>query len=199
VPPQAVTAWPLLRSLDAGCAGFYAGARHGVARGGTCAAPGGGGLAVAALARRGLRRLLSWRASRVWCRAAHVLAQVAAAWPLLRSLGAGCVGFQDTADTQQHRTCHSACSQHQTCLGMQLSIRHASACSQHQTCLGMQLSVRCATRHAAQRQTCHSACSPASDVPLGMQPSVRRATRHAAQRQTCHSACSLRQTSMWPS
>jgi hypothetical protein len=53
---------------------------------------------------------------------------------------------------------------------MQLSIRHASACSQHQTCLGMQLSVRCATRHAAQRQTCHSACSPASDVPLGMQP-----------------------------
>ena len=127
-------------------------------------------MAVAALARRGLRRLLSWRASRVWCRAAHVLAQVAAAWPLLRSLGAGCVGFQDTADTQQHRTCHSACSQHQTCLGMQLSIRHASACSQHQTCLGMQLSVRCATRHAAQRQTCHSACSPASDVPLGMQP-----------------------------
>ena len=32
--------------------------------GSTCAASGGGGLAVAALARRGLRRLLRWRASR---------------------------------------------------------------------------------------------------------------------------------------
>jgi len=68
VPPQAATAWPPLRSLDAGCAGFYAGARHGVARGGTCAAAGGGGLAVAALARRGLRRLLRWRASRCGAR-----------------------------------------------------------------------------------------------------------------------------------
>ena len=50
---------PLLRSLDAGCAFFYAGARHIVARGGTCAATGGGGLAVAALARRGQRQLLA--------------------------------------------------------------------------------------------------------------------------------------------
>jgi len=64
VPPQAAAAWPSLRSLDAGCAGSYAGARHGVARGGTCAAAGGGGSAVAALAQRGLRRLLRWRASR---------------------------------------------------------------------------------------------------------------------------------------
>jgi hypothetical protein len=68
VPPQAVTAWPSLQSLGAGCAGFYAGARHGVARGGTCAASGGDGLAVPALARRGLRRLLRWRASRCGAR-----------------------------------------------------------------------------------------------------------------------------------
>ena len=68
VPPRAVAAWPSLRSLDAGCAGFYAGARHGVARGGTCAPSGGGGLAAAALARRGLRRLLRWRASRCGAR-----------------------------------------------------------------------------------------------------------------------------------
>jgi hypothetical protein len=64
VPPRAVTASPLLHSLGAGCADFYAGARHGVARGGTCAASDGGGLAVVALARRGRRRLLRWRASR---------------------------------------------------------------------------------------------------------------------------------------
>jgi hypothetical protein len=68
VPPQAVTAWLLLRSLGPGCAGSYAGARHGVPRGGTCAGSGGGGLAVAALARRGLRRLLRWRASRCGAR-----------------------------------------------------------------------------------------------------------------------------------
>jgi len=128
VPPQAAAAWPLLRSLGAGCAGSYAGACHGVARGGTCAASGGGGLAVAAPARRGLRRLLRWRPSRCgarrhvcrlrrrwlgrWCAcstrvalaltlarvtlwrgAAHVPPQAVAAWPLLRSLGAGCAGF----------------------------------------------------------------------------------------------------------
>ena len=45
-------------SLDAGCAGLYAGARHGVARGGTCAASGGGSWAVTLLARCGLRWLL---------------------------------------------------------------------------------------------------------------------------------------------
>ena len=128
MPPRAVAAWPSLRSLDAGCAGFYAGARHGVARSGTCAASGGGGLAAAALAQRGLRRLLRWRASRcgarwhmcclrrrrlgsrcarsaraapastlarvtVWREAARVPPQAAAAWPLLRPLGAGCAGF----------------------------------------------------------------------------------------------------------
>jgi len=65
---RAAAAWPSLRSLDAGCAGFYAGARLGLARGGTCAASGGGGLAVTALARRGLRRLLRWRASRCGAR-----------------------------------------------------------------------------------------------------------------------------------
>ena len=68
MPPRAVAAWPSLRSLDAGCAGFYAGTRHGVARSGTCAASGGGGLAAAALAQRGLRRLLRWRASRCGAR-----------------------------------------------------------------------------------------------------------------------------------
>jgi len=68
MPPQAAVAWPSPRSLDAGCAGFYAGARHGVARGGTCAASGGSGLAVAAPARRGLRWLLRWRASRCGAR-----------------------------------------------------------------------------------------------------------------------------------
>jgi hypothetical protein len=68
VPPQAVTAWPSLRSLDAGSAGFYAGARHGVARGGTCAASGDDGLAVALLARRGLRRLPRCRASQCGAR-----------------------------------------------------------------------------------------------------------------------------------
>ena len=45
----------LLCSLDAGCAGFYAGGRHGVARGGACAASGGVGLADAVPARGGLR------------------------------------------------------------------------------------------------------------------------------------------------
>jgi hypothetical protein len=64
VPPQAAAAWPLLRSLGAGCPGSWVGARHGVARGGTCAASGGGGLAVAVLAQRVLPRFLGWRASR---------------------------------------------------------------------------------------------------------------------------------------
>ena len=42
VLPRVAAAELLPCSLDAGCAGFYAGARHGVARGGTCAASGGG-------------------------------------------------------------------------------------------------------------------------------------------------------------
>jgi len=89
-----VAAWLSPRSLSEGCSGFYAGARHGVARGGTCAASGSGGLAVAALARRGLRGLLRCGARHgVWREVARVLPQAAAAWPLLRSLGAGCAGF----------------------------------------------------------------------------------------------------------
>jgi len=68
VLPQAAAAWPSLHSLDAGCAGSWAGARRGVAWGGTCAGSGSGGLAVAALAWRGLRRLLRWRASRCGAR-----------------------------------------------------------------------------------------------------------------------------------
>ena len=65
VLPRVAAAEPSPRSLDAGCAGFYAGARHGVARGGTCAASGGGSWAAAMLARCGLLWLPSWRAS--WC------------------------------------------------------------------------------------------------------------------------------------
>ena len=42
VLPRVAAAGPSPCSLNAGCAGFYAGARHGVARGGTCAASGGG-------------------------------------------------------------------------------------------------------------------------------------------------------------
>ena len=82
----------LLCSLDAGCAGFYAGGRHGVARGGACAASGGGCLAVAVLALCGLRWLLRWHAT-VWREAARVLPRAAAAWPSLCSLYAGCAGF----------------------------------------------------------------------------------------------------------
>ena len=61
VLPRAAAAWPSLCSLYAGCAGFYAGGRHGVARGGTCAASVGGGLAVAVLALCGLRWFHGWR------------------------------------------------------------------------------------------------------------------------------------------
>jgi len=64
VPPRVAAAELLPCLLDAGCAGFYAGARHGVARGGTCTASGGGSWAVALLARSGLRWLLRWRAPR---------------------------------------------------------------------------------------------------------------------------------------
>jgi len=64
VLPRVAAAGPSPCSLDAGCAGFYAGARHGVARGGTCTASGGGSWAVALLARCGLRWLLRWRAPR---------------------------------------------------------------------------------------------------------------------------------------
>ena len=44
----AAAAWPWPCSLDAGYAGFYAGARHGVARDGACDEDGGGCLAVTA-------------------------------------------------------------------------------------------------------------------------------------------------------
>ena len=48
--------------LVAECVGFYAGAHFGEVRGCTCAVSGGGALAIALLARRGLRWLLRWRA-----------------------------------------------------------------------------------------------------------------------------------------
>eukprot|EP00964_Phaeocystis_antarctica_P149559 scaffold116732_cov33-Phaeocystis_antarctica.AAC.1 len=62
VQSRAAAPQPLLSSLVAGCAGFYAGAYHSVVRGCTRAVSGGGASAVTLLARRGLRRLLGWRA-----------------------------------------------------------------------------------------------------------------------------------------
>jgi len=64
VLPRVAAAEPSPCSLDAGCAGFYAGARHGVVRGGTCATSGGGSWTAAMLARCGLRWFLRWRAPR---------------------------------------------------------------------------------------------------------------------------------------
>ena len=55
-------------SLDAGCVGWYAGAHHGVVRGGAWAADDGGCEAATALARRGLRWLVRWRAPRCGAR-----------------------------------------------------------------------------------------------------------------------------------
>jgi len=92
VPPQVAVAWPSLRSLSAGCAGFYAGARHGVARGGPFAASGGGGFgrccahSTRAAPSSTLARVTLWR------EAACVLPQAAAAWPSLRLLDAGSAG-----------------------------------------------------------------------------------------------------------
>ena len=59
---QAAALWPSPCSLVAGCAGSYAGAHLCKVRGCTCAVLGGGALAVAVLARRGMRWLLRWRA-----------------------------------------------------------------------------------------------------------------------------------------
>ena len=58
----AAALWPSPCSLVAGCAGSYAGAHPGAVRSCTSAVSGGGALAVALLARRGLRWLLRWRA-----------------------------------------------------------------------------------------------------------------------------------------
>ena len=55
-------------ALYARCAGFYAGGRQGVARGGTCAALIGGGLSVAVRALRELRWLLRRRSPRCGAR-----------------------------------------------------------------------------------------------------------------------------------
>ena len=62
VQSHAAALWPSPCSLVAGCAGSYAGAHLGEVRGCTCAVSGGGALAFALLARRGLRWLLRWRA-----------------------------------------------------------------------------------------------------------------------------------------
>ena len=58
VQSQAAALWPSPCSLVAVSAGSHAGAHLYKVRGGTCAAAGGGALAVAVLARRGLRWLL---------------------------------------------------------------------------------------------------------------------------------------------
>ena len=55
-------------ALYARCAGFYAGGRQGVARGGTCAASVCGGFSVAVLARRELRWLVRLRSPRCGAR-----------------------------------------------------------------------------------------------------------------------------------
>ena len=62
--PRAAAAWPSPCSLYVGCAGFNAGGRHVVARGGTCAASDDGGSVIAVLALRGLRWLQRWRSPR---------------------------------------------------------------------------------------------------------------------------------------
>ena len=62
VRSQAAAPLPSPSSRFAGRAGFCAGVHHGVVRGCTRAASGGGASAVAQLARRGLRWLLRWRA-----------------------------------------------------------------------------------------------------------------------------------------
>ena len=64
VRSQAAALWPSPCSLGAGCAGSSAGAHLDEVRGCTRAVSGGGALAVALLARRGLRWLLRWRAPR---------------------------------------------------------------------------------------------------------------------------------------
>jgi len=94
VLPRVAAAELLPCSLDAGCAGFYAGARHGVARGGACAASGGGTAqplpcsldAGCASFHAGVRHGVAREA-------AHVLPQVVAAEPSPCSLNAGCAGF----------------------------------------------------------------------------------------------------------
>jgi hypothetical protein len=117
VLPRVAIAGPSPCSLNAGCAGFYAGARHGVARGGTCAASGGGSWAAAMLAggvarggtcaasgggswaaamlaRCGLRWLLRWRAPRSVARGGMcaLLPRVAAAELSPCLLDVGCAG-----------------------------------------------------------------------------------------------------------
>ena len=62
VQSQAEALWSSPCSLVAGCAGSPAGAHLGEVRGCTCAVTGGGALAVALFARRGLRWLRRWRA-----------------------------------------------------------------------------------------------------------------------------------------
>ena len=62
--PRVAAVRPPSCSLDAGCAGGYAGARHGVVRGGAWAAEGGGCEPAVVLARRRLRWLVGWRAPR---------------------------------------------------------------------------------------------------------------------------------------
>ena len=98
VLPRSAAAFPSPCSLYAGCAGCYACGRHGVARGGTCAALIGGGLWVAVLALRGLRWLVRLRSPR--CGARRHVCCLDRRRPVCRrrcavgcSLDAGCAGF----------------------------------------------------------------------------------------------------------
>jgi hypothetical protein len=197
VLPQAAAAWPSLHSLDAGCAGFYAGACHGVARGGTCAASGGGGLAVAALAWRGLRRLLRWRASR--CGARRHMCCLRRRWLGRRCARSTRVALALTlarvtvwreaacAPPQDHRI-GVWCTNGGSGTGQNHALASPTSCE-------MPLSSREATRRSATRSSL--AGSSLSGIASDMPPvCIQRKTCHSAcsQSKTCHSACSKLKT-----
>ena len=107
--PQAAAPRLSLRSLVAGCAGFHAGAHHGVVRGCTRAVSGGGAAAVALLAHRGLRWLLRWRAPRCkWLHPCSLRRRSCCRHP--GSLVASCAGFYAGAHHGVVRGCTRAAS-----------------------------------------------------------------------------------------
>eukprot|EP00964_Phaeocystis_antarctica_P057276 scaffold33877_cov65-Phaeocystis_antarctica.AAC.1 len=101
---------PLLSSLVAGCAGFYAGEHHSVVRGCTRAVSGGGASAVAPLARRGLRWLLRWRAPRCGARLYLCSLRRRRLCCCPGSLVAGCAGSYAGAHHSVVRGCTCAVS-----------------------------------------------------------------------------------------
>ena len=85
VLPETAAVRPPPCSRNAGCAGLLAGARHGVVRGGACAAEGGGCGAATVLAQRGLRWHCTLARATVWCEAARVLPETAARGAVARA------------------------------------------------------------------------------------------------------------------